>query len=410
MIRISHVLGHPITLCVVALFFFAWAWNIHVEENALLSEGIETSGQVVDLQVKSTTNTDGSRTNLKQIPTIRFHLPDQRVIDFQGDSQNNHHYEMGDTVNVRYLPGNPNSARAVTDLGHDVGLRFWALLFGLSALVLAVGRWLKRYHFSAWLSRQPGGQNLLINAARWWSSTQDRHKLALCFALIFFLIGLGLSMASLQVRDENQRFDAEGLTTNGIVIAIRAEERREKARDTQDVYDITYYYPTIGFIAHDAYFIFDADASRDTPKVGDSVLVRYLVDTQSTATRLDGKIIVPAASMSPYGKRIRVKPDEAARIEFDDFASFALGLGADDVLPIYYLPNGQHSALLESEFNKPRATILGIFALMQLAVAGGVVFYVLRQQQKQREGMAKIKADYLQRHGASDSSEDKSKR
>ena len=93
-------------------------------------------GRVVAMHANEDTSGSGARSVLYK-PEIEFTTPDGKRFTFQsGLSSSPPQFKVGETVKIRYDPGDP--ARAETEGMLTFGLPYWLIGAGLVSLVLSV--------------------------------------------------------------------------------------------------------------------------------------------------------------------------------------------------------------------------------------------------------------------------------
>lgn len=97
-----------------------------------MRESIVANGEIVDIVTKTSRDSDGNATR-SRYPVIRFQDETGKVVEFESSTSSSGGIRIGESVEVRYRPGNPKKAKS-NSFGDIYGL---SIVFGILGLVFS---------------------------------------------------------------------------------------------------------------------------------------------------------------------------------------------------------------------------------------------------------------------------------
>lgn len=106
MLKIIPILIPSAFVLMGSLFFFGSIIYI-LRRRAFLKTALETTGVVIDVEVRHHRASQGSGRSTHHFPTVRFQIADGRAVDCKINVSLHEFYQVGQTVIVNYNPRNP---------------------------------------------------------------------------------------------------------------------------------------------------------------------------------------------------------------------------------------------------------------------------------------------------------------
>ncbi len=101
-----------------------------VGTNSFIARSVTTSGSIIDIVTRVSEDSDGRRTS-SRYPVVRFYDKTGAAFEFESSTSTGRSTQVGETVEVRYLPENPKKARISSSFMDVWGLSVFFSIFGL---------------------------------------------------------------------------------------------------------------------------------------------------------------------------------------------------------------------------------------------------------------------------------------
>jgi hypothetical protein len=111
--EVAFLIGVGALLCLISLF---WVWRVR----RFLATAVDVDGTVLGHEPRASTSSSGSGSSITYHPVVQFATTEGQAVQFTdsvGGSPPSH--DVGETVRVKYDPGDPADARIAT------GFRLW---------------------------------------------------------------------------------------------------------------------------------------------------------------------------------------------------------------------------------------------------------------------------------------------